>query len=397
MGFVEEVRQGRRGVRFAIPEGFEVSEETDRFALLVDKARGFSLSLGHFAHRLDLRPEHDALLRRDVERHARDLFETGFRTTSRADSKARPRTDDAAWSPVVEATPVRIGGVRALRVVHRLWYEPARETLLGHVLVPLARGLFEFRVLPPTSRLTGIREAAVAPRSLASLAATDPAAFLRGIDQRAADDPARDAAFSGHPLSVARRGLRFLLEEANVEVLEPDVGTRPGEVEVKSAGFAIEPPPRYRRVEDETPSQKRASWSRVSFSGTDGIQLLTVSRTGTRIEDRKGRKLARIAEELTRASVPAGAEGVRVSAVALPDERGRCHAETYRAYVESASRQQSLFRWITEPDGEVIMVAFGAAMCVPVDELADDAEAVVRSFRRLDSSKKKWWQILGWV
>ncbi|MDC3960270.1 hypothetical protein [Polyangium jinanense] len=391
MAFVEELKQGRRGVRFAVPRGFEVSEETERSAMLVDKARGFSLSLGAFTHRLDLLPAHDALLRRDVERHARDLFETCFRSTSPADSKMRPRTDDKAWSPVVEVAPVNLGAARVLRVVHRLWYEPGRETLMGHLLVPLAQGLFEVRVLPPTSRLSGVREAAVADRATAALAGTDPAAFLRGIDQRASDDPALDASFPRHPLSVARKGLRFLLEDAGLEVLDPDVETRPGEVEITAAGFAVTPPPRYRLVEKNPPSPKLASWSRVSFSGTDGIQLLTVSRTGTRLAERNGRKLARIAEDLTRASVPAGAEGVRVSAVALPDERGRSHAETYHAYAKGASRQQSLFRWFTEPDGEVVMVAFGAAMCVPVDELADDAEAVVRSFRRLGA--KKWWQI----
>jgi len=391
MGFVEELGQGERGVRFALPQGFEVSEETNRSAVLVDKTRGFSLSLGHFAHRLDLFPTYDALLRRDVERHARDLFETCFRATPPADPKARPRTDDKRWSPVVEVAPVEIGGARALRVVHRLWYEPGRETLMGHLLVPLARGLFEVRVMPPTSRQTGIREAAVADRALAARTAEDPAAFLRGIDQRAADDPALDASFPRHPLSVARKGLRFLLEEAPIEVLEPDVQTRAGEDEITAAGFAITPPPRYRLVEKDPPSPKLASWSRVSFSGTDGIQLLTVSRTGTRLAERNGRKLARIAEELTRASVPAGAEAVRVSAVALPDERGRSHAETYHAYANGASRQQSVFRWFTEPDGEVVMMALGAAMCVPVDELGDDAEAVVRSFRRLGA--KKWWQI----
>ncbi|MDI3287245.1 hypothetical protein [Polyangium sp. 15x6] len=391
MAFVEDLKQGQRGVRFAVPRGFEVAEETERSAMLVDKGRGFSLSLGAFTHRLDLLPAHDALLRRDVERHARDLFETYFRQAPPADPKARPRTEDKAWSPVVETLPVNLGAARVLRVVHRLWYEPGRETLMGHLLVPLARGLFEVRVLPPTSRLTGVREAAVADRATAALAGTDPAAFLRGIDQRASDDPALDASFPRHPLSVARKGLRFVLEDAGLEILEPDVQTRPGEVEVSAAGFAVTPPPRYRHVAKDPPSPKLASWSRVSFSGTDGIQLLTVSRTGTRLAERNGRKLARIAEDLTRAAVPAGAEGVRVSAVALPDERGRSHAETYHAYVKGASRQQSLFRWFTEPDGEVVMIAIGAAMCVPLDELADDAEAVVRSFRRL--GVKKWWQI----
>jgi len=391
MGFVEELKHGRRGVRFAVPQGFEVSEETERSATLVDKARGFSLSLGAFSHHLDLLPAHDALLRRDVERHARDLFDTCFRSTPPADPKARPRTDDKAWSPVVEVLPVVIGAARALRVVHRLWYEPGRETLMGHLLVPLARGLFECRVLPPTSRLTGVREAAVADRAAGALAGADPAAFLRAIDQRASDAPALDASFPRHPLSVARMGLRVLLEESSLEVLDPVVETRPGEVEIKAAGFAITPPPRYQLVEKDPPSPKLASWSRVSFSGTDGIQLLTVSRTGTRLPARNGRKLARIAEELTRASVPAGSEAVRVSAVALPDERGRSHAETYHAYMKGASRQQSLFRWFTERDGEVVMIALGTAMCVPLDELAEDAEAVVRSFRRL--GVKKWWQI----
>jgi hypothetical protein len=406
MALVEDLHQGRLGVRFNVPAGFEFGDASGGLVTLVDRGRGVSLTLGHFAFRLDLRPETEDLLRRDIERHARDLFETCFRSVDRGGAKARARTDDLAWSPVVEIENVRLGEARALRVVHRLWYEPSRETVVGHLLVPLAHGLFEVRVSPSTSRVTGLREATLLEGAKAkqSLGA-DPAALLRSVDQRTSDDPARDADFPGHPLSVAREVLRFLVEKAGIEVTEPAEDEPTGPVAIEAAGFSIEPPPRYLLASRKDAPKKRATWSRVSFSGTDGIELLTVSRTGTRLTAADGRKLARIAEELTKQSAPKGAAAVRVSARALPDEGGRKHAETYRAHVDGPSRQHSIFRWLAEDDGEIVMIAIGASSCVPLEELADEAEAVARSYRPLEPKldaptppqarerTKRWWQI----
>ena len=50
-------------------------------------------------------------------------------------------------------------------VVHRMLYEPGREQIMGHVLVPVRTGLVEFRLLAG-SRLTGVRESLLVARAI---------------------------------------------------------------------------------------------------------------------------------------------------------------------------------------------------------------------------------------
>jgi len=167
------------------------------------------------------------------------------------------------------------------------------------------------------------------------------------------------------------------------------------EVVVTNAGFAITPPPGYEPMETGEATSRRAQWKCVKDDDT--IALLTVSRTGTRMPSPDGRKLLRIAEQLTKQSVPRGAEAVCVSARSLPEEHGRKHVETYRSYVEGLSRQHSIFRFLAERDGEIIMIAISTSQDVPESELEEQAELVASSFRRLGDKRaratKKWWQI----
>lgn len=175
-------------------------------------------------------------------------------------------------------------------------------------------------------------------------------------------------------------------------------GAEPEEDAVVEAGFVIVPPAGFVRIDTDKPSPRRASWHRASV-GSGGVELLTVSRTGTRLDKPSGRVLARIAEAITRSSVPAGATGVQVSARALPGKPGQAHAETYRAHDEGPSRRHSLFRWFTDENGEVVMVALGASQSIRMEQLDEDAASVVDSFRYLvpqqkkPAPKKKWWQI----
>jgi hypothetical protein len=168
---------------------------------------------------------------------------------------------------------------------------------------------------------------------------------------------------------------------------------------VVEGGFAIMPPAGFVRISTDKPSAKRASWQRTR-AGTGGIELLTVSRTGTRLDKPTGHLLAQIAQAITQSSVPLGATSVQVSARALAGKPGQAQAETYRAHVEGTSRQHSLFRWFTDENNEVVMVAIGASQSIRMEQLDQDAAAVVDSFRYLVAQKKqpipnrrKWWQV----
>ena len=207
------------------------------------------------------------------------------------------------------------------------------------------------------------------------------------------------AAFPAHPLTLARSELDRLVEHGSIEIMSPPHTDDLFECEVREADFAIEAPPRFLRLHDDIPSTKRASWSKVSFSGTDGIEILTVSRTGTRLSEPNGRSLSRIAEAITKSSVPEGATSVQVSARALKSKPGRAEAETSRAHVEGNNHLQALFRWFDEEKKEVVMLAVGLSPMVTGGEHERVARAVVDSFRRLGAGErssgktKKWWQM----
>src|SRR5262249_12532705 len=138
----------------------EVAPDASRTALLRDPERRVAWEIGHFPHRLDLRASSDDALHRDIEAEAREAFRASYEQVASAVDAANrspPRTRDAAWSPVIELERIEIGGARALRVIHRLTYEPTHEMIVGRLLIPLESGVFEVSATHLT-RTTGFRE-----------------------------------------------------------------------------------------------------------------------------------------------------------------------------------------------------------------------------------------------
>jgi hypothetical protein len=290
----------------------------------------------------------------------------------------QPRTDDAEWSPVVEVEMTGVDGARALQVIHRLWYEPGCEHVMGHLLVPLASGLFEFRLFG-NSQMTGIRETTLAHGIIAS-AGGDPVQALRGVRQSFYDDARHDATFPAHPLSRVRAGLRSLRDSGAVTVTTP-APVAGGEVIAETESFAVTAPPRYLPL--PTANADRIQCSRISFAGTDGVQLLTVHR----VRDTEigfgdtGESLLRFGKKLAAASVPPDSTKLHVEGAVLPDRSGRPHARVYRSFDSPDGPQHTEMRWFVDEAGAAVMIAAGTSSCVPVSELAGETAQVAASYR----------------
>src|SRR6185503_7553676 len=84
-------------------------------------------------------PGEEAALSEDLHASARLLFEQRWRENPNK-KRTRPRTDDADWSPIVEAKLGAFGHGRLVRVVRRAAYEPGDELIVGHLIVPVAKG-----------------------------------------------------------------------------------------------------------------------------------------------------------------------------------------------------------------------------------------------------------------
>lgn len=266
MGLATALRAGIHGIRAHIPPGTEIVTDEPGYLKLYEPARNLEWMLAVRPDlRMDLREAHRDDLRRHAQQYARRMFEDVF-VQMRTDTSTRPRTDDPDWSPLVELEHVTVGPAPGLRVVHRMFYQPGREILLGHLVIPLPDGVFEARVAAGDGN-TGYRESIL----LLKHPPTPPAKFH---PQSEYDDPRYDANFRDHPLSRVRAALRELHEVWGLEALTAPTPQVDGPVDLPHLGCAIVPPPRF--VLLDTPAD-HARFVRVSFCTTDGCDEFVVS------------------------------------------------------------------------------------------------------------------------
>ncbi|WAS97400.1 hypothetical protein [Nannocystis punicea] len=387
MTILEALHSGSLGVHFDYPDRYHVPQNGERDATLVDPEGGFGMRVVLHDLALDLDPAHEDAWRQDVERDARALFERFFAMMPRdgAPAPKEPRTADASWSPVIETGRVRLGAGHGVTVLHRLCYEPGHETVMGHLLVPLDGRMLELIVVE-TARGTGLRESVLTNKALAARGDEDLQAMMRRLDQRHIDDPAHDADFPGHPVTRARAALRELLDTGAVVVMsEPPA--RPRSLEIDALGLALTPPARYAPVVGA--SEYGLQLSRLSFSGTDGLRLLSLVRMrGMRVATTA--ELMQLGDAAVRQTTPPGATAVQLETILYPGDR----VETLLRYTTDTPRH-TVYRWRTLADGTALMIACASEDHVPVDELRADIDALVGSLRELETEappRKPWWK-----
>lgn len=262
------LRDGTFGIRLdaGVPSSLELSSDDEHVARLTDRAHHLTWWLFFFPD-LHMHVEIDAGMEAALHAYARQLFDDAFRA-KHAGAVVTPRTADETWSPLVDVERVALGEATganaALRTVHRMSYEPGDELVMGHLLVPLAGGLFEARVAGRGSvASTGYRESAVFLEKGA-----------RGfLPQPVYDDAALDARFPGHPLTLVRSALRTLI--GSLHVVQPAPTRAWDRVRFASLGCELTPPARF-VLEPSTEATGRPTFRRVAFCGTDGIELFYV-------------------------------------------------------------------------------------------------------------------------
>jgi hypothetical protein len=364
MGFLKAVARGDYGVRFSPPETFERLEDSHSGVTLRDQSSGFELQLGWCSYRLDLTPAHETILRQDVARQTRELHLQfcRFRTAAAPD-----RSENPGWSPMIEAERVNIGGAPALWVLHRPAHEPGCEIVMGHLLIPLACGTFEFRAIAACG-LVGARDSSLASQMRAPKPAAAPE-FTEGLVLGArvpnCGDPARDEQSSDDPLAIVRRAQWWLREEAAISVVAPAVAPATGEVAIPSMHCALTPPPRYLLHQQ---NEERAQFSRLSFATTDGISLLTIAHFPFKSGAPGGKSSRALGGSTARA---------------VAREASYQNAAAFMGFAgDDYFPARTVLRMFQDSLGEVWLAMIGTSQSVPENELSQELEAVVRSFRR---------------
>jgi hypothetical protein len=365
MPLLDDLAAGTLGLVVKPPSHLAVSDHTATSVKFADPEHGLGWWFLWFPHiHLDLAPQHAHELERDLRRHTRLLFDTMFAFTVQAlklPSSERPRTHDASWDPLIE---YRCEGP-ALTILHRMHYQPARESVMGHTLVPVEGGLFEARWLA-MAQMTGYRESVL-------MLSSDNQQFL---PQSAYDDVAHDEKFPQHPLSLARAAARWH-DGADWKITNPQQPSTDGEITLDPLQCAVRTPPRFLAAGTTGTS---CVLTRASFSGSDGVDRLTVKRTTERIRGiAVGHRLAKLAETSARTDYTGLANVTCRAASADGDVQVVAEGDPQQV---GAGRARTVWRWFLDDDSYVWWIALSTTVAVPLDELVEDVAKIRRSWRR---------------
>ncbi len=201
------------------------------------------------------------------------------------------------------------------------------------------------------------------------------------------DDPERDDAFPNHVLSRVRSTLRWLRDDAGLEVLSPAPAASHAEVSLDTLGCALVPPPRFVLSSEEADS---AWFSRTSFSTTDGVETFGVVCLD--------RRLGRIAPVDLRERAPAEARRV-LEDNEVREVKTHVLAQDESTVIVAAEGQGHLgplrhtFCFLTDGEGCPWYLCILAIAAVPREARAAEPGTARATFRATRTrATKKWWR-----
>jgi hypothetical protein len=414
VGFLDQIQAGELGARAHFGVGIEQLEQAENAALLRDPERRVAWEIAFVPYLLDLREATADELRADVEGEARAAFDATWEqlgTEMNGDERPPIRTADPAWSPVVLFESTTLDDAPALRVIHRMSYQPTHEMVIGRMLLPVASGVLSISASSLT-RNTGYRETMRLHAALASRPGASPEEIGRELGQAGYDDPTYDLLFPDHPLTLVRAALAWLVdaEGAGLTITDPLQLPPRGEVELLAAGCAVRPPSRYLALpRGALPiSPTLAVLTRVGLSVTTP-RLLDVWRIEDTVilgADREG-QLVRLARKNAADWGGEGATGIDAKVIRLPSKNGRTHAKSEIHFTTENGPTQAVALWMVDTDGVLFRIAASGGPWIPKEALLADAEQALHSLRRLDppvveakeealpaaveKPKRKWW------
>lgn len=382
MGFEDMLRDGSSGVELRFPEGVVLRESGPTWAQLGDEENVVLWQCSFSPFPMGLAADHDDRTRADLERAARRLFETVWAQRRQeqgpAPGREEPRTADGSWSPIVELERVEIQGAPALRVLHRIAYEPEYEQLSARVLIPVRDGTVEI-VAYTVDTFTGARE------STLMAARSDGAGEMPAHPGQAFfDDPAHDASFPQHALSRARRAQTWLLRESGMRVTRPAPPASSGLAPLRSAQCAIVPPPRYREIPAGVlqMSDTMVNFSRIDLDAEDPELFEVWHMAEATVPAGDSASLRELAVQTCEQWTEEGAEDVRVDARETPAPESTAEVECVVHFRVEDRQVIAVQRWISDASGRVWRLGIsGDASAIPLDETRRTLAEARESFR----------------
>jgi len=400
VGLLPLIGSGSCGVRFLVPPTAVVVHDHDDEACFQDVEHAVLWNVVRSPWRTDLGPESLQLLRFDVQRHARGMFEAVFEPTEKA---PRPKTADSEWSPLIEAQTQLHGG-RLLRLVHRTRYQPDGEVVEGRVIVPTTGGTVSVSAVASADE-AGERERKVLARHRAENGSVRP----QGRSPQAiADDSQWDKDYPDHPLSRVRSALDWLLspEGGALEVVAPDTDPWVENVTLQEASSFISAPARFLRV---PPGRlpvppTMAVLSRVVLAADERPRTVCAWRVAhASVNTDHAARLREIAsQEAVRCGAGDGAKVVETRTMSASATATRAEIIEYLRFEGAGGAGHAMQCWFTDTDGAVFRIAAGGPRYAPSNDLWEDMAQATRSWRRIPDSMpradeaptpktRRWW------
>jgi hypothetical protein len=406
-----QLLSGDCGARWVPPDGAEAVTEEDDLLILRDPAAKivWRISTSLFPFALDA--AHDEVLRNDLEMSAREAFDNAWKPPDEGEPPARRRTEDTAWSPVIEQSRLDLPGGTALRLLRRTSYQPGKEVIVGQLIVPTAIGHVDFWAIAQAT-VTGVREtlvratmtqgqksgsAAVEPDAEV-LASEDDGAIPTWFPQAVYDDPDLDARFPEHPLTLVRQAVRKLCDSVTITRAAPRIDDV---VHLKEPKCAFAVPPRYVPVPAKV-TQRMGMPPTLRILMRLGLESwhrnLEVRRLeGVRLQRGDVRSaLCTLARDTVAGWSQEGATDIKTSTEPVDDFRERPQIRQWVRMNAEGNPTRSLFRWWIEPDGVVFRLGSNGPLIIPDTEHVALLDRVQASWHRLDAvgpSRRPWWRI----
>lgn len=404
MGFLDDLKQGLPGVRFAVPANWKIQDEQDRRVVLQDEEHKVGWHIMHAPWRADLRRDFFAEQRRDVERHARYGFEQHYHQIQVPQGVQRPpvRTSDPEFSPLISVEHVTVDGVECLLVLRRVAYEPVLEAVVGNVLIPLDNGVLDITMFQHSAQ-TGYRENQLLTLALQQNPGEGLSKVRRKLGQTHFDDAGNDDKFPTHPLTCVRRAVKWLLalKKEDLAVTNPQQALPPSgaEIELAQVGCAVQIPPRYLPIPDGVlPVPAGVTLlSRVILEAADDPQMLDVRQVAgvTLSPDKRQAKLEEMVQQQIAEWQQSGATNIEINSEPVDAPGG---ADSGQHAIAVSVRMllggvptHTVARWLCDRDGRVFRFGVATPPYVPTSESSADVELVFRSFRRLASPNTGAW------
>lgn len=401
VGLLLDLQSGAVGVRCSLAQTGEVVRDKDTEACVQDATHAVLWTCDRNAWRTDLGPETLQLLRFDLQRHAKGLFDALFEP---GESASKPKTADGEWSPLVEAQTQILGG-RVLRLIHRTRFAPDAEVVEGRLVIPTLAGTVSISAVASADE-SGLREKTVMAKVRAAKGSVHPPG--RSL-QTITDEAEWDDEFPEHPLTRVRAALDWLASPkgGGLEVVSPESATWIEAVTLDEAASTISARPRFLRVPKGALSlpEGMGVLSRVVFAADERPRTVEVWRVpGVEVTKDFGVELERIAGERTSGwAEQDAATDIEVKTMSANATSQRAELIQYVRYRVASQLLHTMRCWFTDTDGAVFMIGASGPRYAPANDLWEDMAQTTRSWKRIadvpapapsarTAQKSEWWR-----